>query len=119
MYMRYRGGGIGHYNIVIPLEDEPVGGEDEEDLDELDPPVPDKPEIPPTPPGALDPADTPLPSSLSTNSSSSDSSVQSGLTGAGLGGESDEEPGSVVDNLGPEDGDGDVEEEVEEGYAPL
>jgi hypothetical protein len=36
-----------------------------------------------------------------------------------LGGESDEEPGSVVDNLGPEDGDGDVEEEVEDGYAPL
>ncbi|KAJ7885287.1 hypothetical protein B0H14DRAFT_3431893 [Mycena olivaceomarginata] len=110
MYMRYRGGGVGHYNIVIPPEDEPAGGEDEEDLDEPDPPVPDEPKIPPTPPGTPDPADTtPLPdrpaSSHSTNSSSSDSSVQSGLTGAGSegdgsGGESDEEPDSVVDSLG-------------------
>jgi hypothetical protein len=44
----------------------------------------------------------------------------SGQTGfADSGSEGDEESDSVVDNLGPEDGDGDVEEEAEEGYVPL
>jgi hypothetical protein len=52
---------LGITTLLYPLEDEPVGGEDEEDLDQLDPPVPDEPEILPTPPGTLDLADTPLP----------------------------------------------------------
>ncbi|KAJ7328721.1 hypothetical protein DFH08DRAFT_815496 [Mycena albidolilacea] len=120
--------GVGHYNIVIPPEDEPAaaeGGEDEEDLNEPAPPVLADPEILLTPPGSPNPADMPLPdrpsSSLSTNSSSLDSSGQMGFADSGSEGdeESNNESGSVVDNLGPEDGDGDVEEEVEEGYASL
>ncbi|KAF8214953.1 hypothetical protein K438DRAFT_2008466 [Mycena galopus ATCC 62051] len=121
MYMRYRGGGVGHYRVHIPPEDDVPPADGEEDNTPVaaeDPIVVDVI----TPPRTPDIDDVPLPpqrpaSSLSMNSTSSGSSGHSGSTGAG----SNVGSGDELDDgdFGPEDGDGDFKEEVEEGYAPL
>ncbi|KAF8133545.1 hypothetical protein K438DRAFT_2128296, partial [Mycena galopus ATCC 62051] len=121
MYIRYRGGGVGHYRVHIPPEDDvPLadGEEDDTPVAAEDPVVVDVI----TPPRTPDIDDVPLPperpaSSLSVNSTSSGSSGHSGSTGAG----SNVGSGDELDDgdFGPDDGDGDFEEEVEEGYAPF
>ncbi|KAJ7077570.1 hypothetical protein C8R44DRAFT_911496, partial [Mycena epipterygia] len=135
MYMRYRGGGVGHYQVPIPPEDDaaPTTPTEEEDP-EFPISIPVIPPLPPlTPPQSPEAGPTVLsdsrpPSSLSQNSDNSEgahtplvSESESELEDErnqpveGLG----EEEGSEDDDLGPEDGDGDIEDEVEEGYTPL
>ncbi|KAJ7673060.1 hypothetical protein DFH06DRAFT_53284 [Mycena polygramma] len=131
MYMRYRGGGVGHYSVEIPEEDDipPAPDSDDEEDHEFpisiplgDLPVPSvtPPQSPEIAPATL--PDRPLSSLSHSSKSGSDSDSDSDdydeselnkdLDGAGEDSEDDE--------LGPEDGDGNLEEdEVVEGYIPL
>ncbi|KAF8216252.1 hypothetical protein K438DRAFT_1748996 [Mycena galopus ATCC 62051] len=118
MYMHYRGGGVGHYQVPIPPEDEDCVQDDphEDDQDQeiqplVTPPPTPKPEeqefsdrisLPDGRPG----------SSLSQNSEKSLESNGSG-SASGTGSDDGFEP-----DLGPEDSLGDVEE-VEEGYTVM
>ncbi|KAJ7459227.1 hypothetical protein FB451DRAFT_1405872 [Mycena latifolia] len=119
MYMRYLGGGVGHYQVNIPEEDEaPVTALDDEDVDSEPEPALTVQQAPlRTPPGTPEPSGVDLPdrpgSSLSQNSEESAKSSDSEE------GDSDGEEGPEEDALGPEDGDGYMEDEVEEGYTPL
>ncbi|KAF8143030.1 hypothetical protein K438DRAFT_1634402, partial [Mycena galopus ATCC 62051] len=134
MYMRYRGGGVGHYQIPIPAEDGPQDQDSGEDDDSGQPePMVLEPEIPPAPP--ITPPQTPEPedefpahlslsdsrpgSSLSENSDKSHDSNGSTTSVDSAEGSGDDDSEVEEPDLGPEDGLGDLEEEVEEGYAVL
>ncbi|KAF7359981.1 hypothetical protein MVEN_00725000 [Mycena venus] len=120
MYMRYLGGGVGHYQIDIPLE-APTEPEPEpvEDLDDPQAAVPQPPAVPTPPrtpePGALLPDELERPgSSQSQNSDSTDESftpADSDSDDSELGGDDDDSADEP--DLGPEDGEGPVDEEVE------
>ncbi|KAJ7728797.1 hypothetical protein DFH07DRAFT_969711 [Mycena maculata] len=131
MYMRYRGSGVGHYRVPIPPEDEnpepspDSDKEDSEDPEVMDTAVSGAPPIPLVTPSAtpeLDDLEFPEHidlharpgSSLSQDSQESDDSNRSGSGDLGCEDEEVEEP-----DLGPEDGLGEIEEEVEQGYAVL
>ncbi|KAJ7118418.1 hypothetical protein C8R43DRAFT_1137351 [Mycena crocata] len=126
MYMRYRGGGVGHYQVTIPPEDAtPVTHSDDEDVQPESPTL--APEVTPaplnTPPRTPEAAPILLPdrpdSSLSQNSeglhsaASNDTSDESDLE------QNNKEDSDESDYLGPDDGECDVDDEVDEGYTPL
>ncbi|KAJ7169185.1 hypothetical protein C8R43DRAFT_1121076 [Mycena crocata] len=129
MYMRYRGGGVGHYQVPIPPDEHvPEVDPADEDPDREQPIV--VPEPVPTPedlePNDLndvpdDRPDSPPPSEHfnsddleALHSAGSTESEDSGSKFEGDGYNNDEKP-----DLGPEDGEGNVDEEVAEGYAAL
>ncbi|KAK7054049.1 hypothetical protein R3P38DRAFT_2500851 [Favolaschia claudopus] len=132
MCMRYKGGGVGHYRVEIPEEEDVPSAERDDNDDERDDNGAE------TQASASAPASTtPLPNPVSlarpdspssTNSSSSNPS-RAGSDKADSEEDSEEDPEPEEDDLqsgdedeedfGPEDGDGDFEDEVEEGYAPL
>jgi hypothetical protein len=132
MYMRYLGGWVGHYQVNIPSEEDPAPqaeDEPEEDSDRDELQSTDDPEIRPapvdTPPQTPEPEDRPA-SSLSQHSdlsdtpsgTSSDDEPAPGLDGDGDGDGDDDEWEDEPD-LGVKDGEGFVEDKVEEGYAAL
>ncbi|KAJ6529344.1 hypothetical protein B0H19DRAFT_1274375 [Mycena capillaripes] len=133
MHMRYLGGGVGHYQVNIPPEEDPAPPEDglEEEADE--PQLADAPVVPPepigTPPRTPEPDPT-LPedrpaSSLWQNSDRTDTSSETGSEdeptpgpeGDGDG-DSDDEESEDEPNLGVEDGEGFMENEVEGRLPP-
>ncbi|KAK7025783.1 hypothetical protein R3P38DRAFT_3316409 [Favolaschia claudopus] len=124
MYMRYRGGGVGHYRLEIPVEEDIPGAEQAAD-DEGDGETPEEP-VPSTSESRSDQLPDPVNLTHRPDSPMSTHSSSSGLPSdkSDLESEpgSDDEGGAGGDmdgGFGPEDGDGDVEDEVEEGYAPL
>ncbi|KAJ7906438.1 hypothetical protein B0H13DRAFT_2333474 [Mycena leptocephala] len=61
IYMRYRGGGVGHYRVDLPEEDDVPEEDSEEEGDDGEPdPIITDPEIPPTPPRTPDLGNVPL-----------------------------------------------------------
>lgn len=108
MYMRYVGGGIGHYQVPIPEEPPVPIPDDEEDTHSTPITTPSSSRIP-----------SRAPSSAGSNSSlDPDSGTDSQDSDAD--GDGDAAPGDDDDDdLGPEDGDGFMDDEVEEGYAAL
>ncbi|KAJ6474795.1 hypothetical protein C8R45DRAFT_1159936, partial [Mycena sanguinolenta] len=134
MYMRYLGGGVGHYQVPIPPEDEaaptaePAPDSDEEEFPSMIP----LPQIPPPP--SPEATSGPLPDEEledpAQNSDSDDSEaartpvVSDSDTDSDLGEnfqDDDDEGdwGADDDDLGPEDGEGVIQDEMEEGYTPL
>jgi hypothetical protein len=100
MYMRYAGGGVGHYRVDLPEEpvDEDTIPEEPEDMDQLT---------------------TPLANIAATGDEGSDSEGSGKSSVEGSDDEEREESGDEPE-LGPEDGEGGfIDEEDEEGYAPL
>ncbi|KAJ7247385.1 hypothetical protein B0H12DRAFT_1211224 [Mycena haematopus] len=126
MYMRYIGGGVGHYQIPIPAEEEPAPPDDEDDVDSESEattpgpsPVPSRPRTPEQdenrPESALSHnSNGSDPASKSDDSSDSDTDDDDEPDDDDHESDDDEDP-----NIGPEDGAGDEEDEVYEGYAPL
>ncbi|KAJ7462907.1 hypothetical protein FB451DRAFT_1562362 [Mycena latifolia] len=123
MYMRYVGGGVGHYHVDIPPEEDAQGANSE---DEPDLPEPEVPDIPRTPP--VTPPRTPELDETALSDDRSDSGDSGSSNGAESGADSDsdtegegkgDDDGHDDSDLGPEDGDGFVEDEIDEGYAPL
>lgn len=120
MMMRYVGGGVGHYHVDIP-EDAAMPASIAEELDEdeefpstINIPI-EVPEFPPVAP--LSTAAHAVPEEID-DKSDSDSEPESdgeGEQGEGVG---ETDTGETPD-LGPEDGDGFLPDEVNEGYAPL
>ncbi|KAJ7649427.1 hypothetical protein DFH06DRAFT_1282942 [Mycena polygramma] len=131
MYMRYIGGGVGHYQVPIPPEEEvpPPPEEDDDSDEEPEVEIIEPPTTVPTPPRTPDPdsRDDRPSSALSQRSSSTDASAgseensdpETGARRDGLDDDGGEDDWEDEPNLGPEDGEGALEEEVEEGYAPL
>ncbi|KAJ7687114.1 hypothetical protein B0H17DRAFT_1203783 [Mycena rosella] len=148
IYMRYIGGGVGDYRVKIPADEQPAvvdTGMDEEEEEEDPPPEinaepptirarsslsqnleEDVEEVPPVR-GDDSPSNSRPGSSLSQNSQAL---VRSGSSGSSSGSSSSSESGrddgsdgdedqDLGQDLGPEDGDGWVDEEVQEGYTPL
>ncbi|KAJ6488839.1 hypothetical protein C8R45DRAFT_1143036, partial [Mycena sanguinolenta] len=142
MYMRYLGGGVGHYRVEVPHdgdaedEDAPAPAPDS-DEDEFPRSIPLPQGIPPPSPEA---APAPLPdnqdedlldpgrpsSSLSQNSDDSEAAqspaVSESDTDSDLDGNLDDDEDGYSDGedeLGPEDGDGAIEDEIEDGYSTL
>ncbi|KAJ7777634.1 hypothetical protein DFH07DRAFT_976756 [Mycena maculata] len=117
MYMRYVGGGVGHYQVEIPEEEQPPVASEEDEDEGIDSPIP---ESPPTAPGNAEPLPDRPRSQNSDKSRSDSSSSSAGSDSSDSEGDDSEEDKEDSDlDLGPEDGDGCLEEEVEEGYAPL
>ncbi|KAF7344219.1 hypothetical protein MVEN_01712600 [Mycena venus] len=141
MYVRYIGGGVGHYQVEITEEEDPPAEDRPDDLSEdseedvPEPPthlpeeeIPDKPRMP-----DADGVDgVAIPSSGADAASDAegsddgeedrDSTVESDEgSAADADGEDAEldESGSEDDDLGAEDGEGFMDPEDEEGYAPL
>jgi hypothetical protein len=119
MYMHYLGGGVGHYQVeILPEDDVPVPSEDEHEEDHNS-----DIEIP-QPSSTATPLWTPEPEELnrlaSVLSHNSDNLGREGSEDYEPN-EGDEDEGSEDEgrDLGVEDGEGFVDEEVEEGYAPL
>ncbi|KAJ7097121.1 hypothetical protein B0H15DRAFT_920861 [Mycena belliarum] len=126
MVIRYTGGGVGHYRVPIPPDDDepiPPGPAPQEEADDLDLEADNFPEIvvpnmngnPP----AVPPADVADPDEVGADEPLDD---DSGDESAGDGEpEEDAELENDEDELdfGPEDGDGDLPDEWYEGYAPL
>lgn len=126
--MRYVGGGVGHYQVDIPEEEEVPTSADSDDDDPMEPDVTTDPEVPllppVTPPRTPEPDDQGRPgSSLSQASGSSKDSDSSASTvdlDSEKSGSDSEDEGQVGEpDLGPEDGDGFVDDEVQEGYTAL
>ncbi|KAF8172248.1 hypothetical protein K438DRAFT_1940544 [Mycena galopus ATCC 62051] len=115
MYMRYLGGGVGHYQVPIPLEEDPAPAEEEEE-DEEGPEWQDIEEVhqPPVTPPGTPPNDEPASPVSDSDSESHDSNESEDSPKLPDGEYDEEEP-----DLGVEDGEGEMEDEVEEGYAPL
>ncbi|KAK7037071.1 hypothetical protein R3P38DRAFT_3480997 [Favolaschia claudopus] len=124
MCMRYKGGGVGHYRVEIPEEEDvPSAGRDDDERDDNGAETQASASAPASNPVSLARPDSPS----STNSSSSNPS-RAGSDKADSEEDSEEEDPEEDDlqsgdedgeDSGPEDGDGDFEDEVEEGYAPL
>ncbi|KAJ6474319.1 hypothetical protein C8R45DRAFT_935714 [Mycena sanguinolenta] len=129
------GGGIGHYKIEVDEEegtagegeDIGLGPEDDSETEDVDNPVAEEEDAEPrVPADDSEVNDTEEqarsePSSDSEDSRGSGASSTSDDEGDGGGGGDDDKDSndeSSVD-LGPEDGEGYMEEEEEEGYAPL
>ncbi|KAJ7149300.1 hypothetical protein C8R43DRAFT_1128654 [Mycena crocata] len=126
MYMRYRGGGVGHYQVTIPPEDAtPVTHSDDEDVQPESPTL--APEVTPaplnTPPRTPEAAPILLPdrpdSSLSQNSEGLHSAASNNTSDESDLEQNNKEDSDESDYLGPDDGEGDVDDEVDEGYTPL
>ncbi|KAJ6506494.1 hypothetical protein C8R45DRAFT_922672 [Mycena sanguinolenta] len=138
--MRYLGGGVGHYQVEVPhnadAEDEdasapaPDSDEDEFPRSVLLPQAIPPPDAAPAPlpndqdEDILDPGRPS--SSLSQNSDDSEAAqspaVSESDTDSDLDGNLDDDEGAYSDgedDLGPEDGDGAIEDEIEDGYTPL
>ncbi|KAJ6475501.1 hypothetical protein C8R45DRAFT_935136 [Mycena sanguinolenta] len=135
MYMRYVGGGIGHYKVEIGDEEGTAGeGEDiglgpegDSEPEEADNPVAKGEDVEPRVPVNDDEVDNTEEHAHSDSSSdsedsrgsraSSTSDDESGGDDGGDDGEDSNDESSV--DLGAEDGEGYMEEEEEEGYALL
>ncbi|KAJ7176286.1 hypothetical protein C8R43DRAFT_943075 [Mycena crocata] len=117
MYMRYRGGGVGHYQVPIPPEDDIPGAQSDDEEPEPDPqPITSTEDPPERAPMPL--LDRPN-SSLSQNSEASRSESTSSSDSSDSdhqGHHNKEDSDEDSDYLGPDDGEGDVDEEVGEGF---
>ncbi|KAF7349533.1 hypothetical protein MSAN_01743700 [Mycena sanguinolenta] len=118
MYMRYIGGGVGHYQVPIPPEEDLALRSDSDDEDP-EPTPPGSPSPVPSPPRTPEPRPESALSDHSNSSKSEDDPEASDSEPE----DDDEEPEDDDDdeepNIGPEDGTGEMEDEVDEGYAPL
>ncbi|KAJ7799440.1 hypothetical protein B0H14DRAFT_3491588 [Mycena olivaceomarginata] len=124
MYMRYRGRGIGHYQVPIPPEEDipdSMPDDNQDNNPELAIPIPEV--IPPplaTPPGMQEfPAYLELPDTRPDSPNSENGDSDSNDSSSDEEDLDDNDKEVEEPDLGPEDGLGHVDEEVEEGYAVL
>ncbi|KAJ7222643.1 hypothetical protein GGX14DRAFT_352730 [Mycena pura] len=127
MYVQYIGGGVGHYKLDIPQEEQRApANEEEKELEEEDIML-DFVDVPvePEPPLPIPDTNTDIDSDSDESGSEEGPSASQNLECSGsdrTGSDSDSGPEEQEDgepDLGPEDGDGFVADEMEEGYMPL
>ncbi|KAK7064901.1 hypothetical protein R3P38DRAFT_3302318 [Favolaschia claudopus] len=117
MYMRYLGGGIGHYKVEVDEEPELPEGEKQADGDEGE--EEDEPPVEPTTSTNDVQSDVDDNSGAAPGTKSDESDSGSEPNSSETGSEGGHSEDNDEEDFGPEDGEGFVDEEDEEGYAPL